>query len=209
VIRIIWRNVQRLDTKLDRLQATVAELERRFEWLSSQTGVAEPSADEAPEPAAAQTPEPIHAPPTEPPAEATEAAAAALAASQAPPARPAEAHFPVETLEDLELPPEEMETRQPEPAMAAEPAGEPAGEPAPSPWAQRWRAFKANVDWELFTGIKLFAWLGGLALFIAAGFFVKYSIDNNLIPPALRLAIGALAGVALIIGAGRFRAERY
>lgn len=74
---------------------------------------------------------------------------------------------------------------------------------------QRWEEFKANVDWELFTGVKLFAWLGGIALFIGAGFFVKYSIDKNLIPPEMRLAIGALTGLMLIIGATRFERARY
>ncbi len=74
---------------------------------------------------------------------------------------------------------------------------------------QRWERFKANVDWELFTGVKLFAGLGGLALFIAAGFFVKYSIDRNLIPPALRLAISAVVGLLLIVAGGRIGMTRY
>lgn len=73
----------------------------------------------------------------------------------------------------------------------------------------RWEQFKSNVDWELFTGVKLFAWLGGLALFIGAGFFVKYSIDRNLIPPALRLAISALIGLGLIVWSSRISKERF
>ncbi|MBN1663737.1 MAG: DUF2339 domain-containing protein [Deltaproteobacteria bacterium] len=69
----------------------------------------------------------------------------------------------------------------------------------PSALEEKWQEFKNNVDWEQFTGVKLFAWLGSFALFIGAIFFVKYSIDNNLIPPQLRLAIGALVGLAMII----------
>jgi len=86
---------------------------------------------------------------------------------------------------------------------------EPPGDRADSGWVKHWEEFKSNVDWELFTGTKLFAWLGGIALFIGAGFFVKYSIDRDLIPPALRLAIGALTGIVLIIASGRFERVRY
>ncbi len=50
----------------------------------------------------------------------------------------------------------------------------------PSEWSQQWRKFQENVDWEQFTGIKLFAWLGGIALLIGAGFFVKYTIDQTI-----------------------------
>ncbi|MDP2158383.1 MAG: DUF2339 domain-containing protein, partial [Nitrospirota bacterium] len=82
-------------------------------------------------------------------------------------------------------------------------------EPTISEWAQRWEEFKANVDWETFTGVKLFAGLGGIALFIGAAFFVKYSIDRDLIPPALRLAIGAVTGISLIVASGRFDRERF
>ncbi|BCS94813.1 hypothetical protein DSLASN_04450 [Desulfoluna limicola] len=78
-----------------------------------------------------------------------------------------------------------------------------------SSWASQWKSFKKNVDWELFAGTRLFAWLGGIALFIAAGFFVKYSIDNNLIPAQLRLAIGAVTGIALLISSGRIKTDRY
>ena len=35
-------------------------------------------------------------------------------------------------------------------------------------------------------GVKLFAWLGGLALFLGVAFFIKYSFDNNLVSPQLR-----------------------
>ncbi len=49
-------------------------------------------------------------------------------------------------------------------------------------------------------GVKGFAWLGGFALFLGVAFFVKYSFDNNLIPPELRVAIGFLAGLGLLVG---------
>jgi uncharacterized membrane protein len=49
-------------------------------------------------------------------------------------------------------------------------------------------------------GAKMFAWIGGLALFLGVAFFVKYSFEHNLIPPEVRVAIGFIAGVALIVG---------
>ena len=49
-------------------------------------------------------------------------------------------------------------------------------------------------------GAKLFAWIGGLALFLGIGFFVKYSFEHNLIPPEVRVAIGFARGPALLLG---------
>src|SRR5207253_8227649 len=59
---------------------------------------------------------------------------------------------------------------------------------------------KRTIDWEQFMGAKMFACVGGFALFLGVAFFVKYSFEHNLIPPELRVAIGFLAGIALVGG---------
>ena len=66
-----------------------------------------------------------------------------------------------------------------------------------------------SINWEQFMGAKLFAWLGGLALFLAVAFFVKYSFEHDLIPPAVRVAIGFLVGAGLVVGGLRIPREKY
>ena len=39
-------------------------------------------------------------------------------------------------------------------------------------------------------GVKLFAWIGGFVLFLGVVFLVKYSFENNLITPRMRIVIG-------------------
>ena len=56
------------------------------------------------------------------------------------------------------------------------------------------------INWEQFMGVKLFAWIGGLALFLGVVFFVKYAFEHNLVPPELRVAMGFLIGVGLVAG---------
>ncbi len=58
-------------------------------------------------------------------------------------------------------------------------------------------------------GAKLFAWLGGFALFLGVAFFVKYSFEHNLIPPEVRVALGFLLGLGLMIGGLRISREKY
>ena len=62
------------------------------------------------------------------------------------------------------------------------------------------RPTKPPIDWEQFMGAKLFAWIGGLALFLGIAFFVKYSFEHNLISPELRIAIGFVVGAGLVVG---------
>jgi uncharacterized membrane protein len=59
---------------------------------------------------------------------------------------------------------------------------------------------KPPINWEQFMGAQVFAWIGGLALFLGVAFFVKYSFEHNLISPELRVAIGFVIGVGLVIG---------
>src|SRR6476661_404783 len=106
----------------------------------------------------------------------------------------------------------------PEPKVEAVPSPSPAMTPAPvvsnttpepppiprellKPRApQIARPTKPPIDWEQFMGAKLFAWIGGLALFLGIAFFVRYSFEHNLIPPELRIAIGFVLGAGLIVG---------
>src|SRR5207237_486804 len=137
-----------------------------------------------------------------PPRSVEEARAAA-----APPSRPAEAPKPQPS---RPLPPPIPVT--PRAPLPARPQPRKPPQPAATPildvLEKRWKAFKDGVDWELFTGAKLFAWLGGLALFLAAGFFVKYSIDKNLIAPEIRLSIAASVGALLVAVSFRFAKGR-
>ena len=74
------------------------------------------------------------------------------------------------------------------------------GAPPPLPLPQHIPQVKAPaLNLEQFLGVKLFAWLGGLALFFGIAFFVKYSFEHNLIPPAARVAIGFVFGAGLLV----------
>jgi hypothetical protein len=79
------------------------------------------------------------------------------------------------------------------PPVPIPPPGRPAPVMAPPPP-------EPAINWEQFMGVKGFAWLGGFALFLGVAFFIKYSFDNNLVPPQLRVAIGFLAGLGLLVG---------
>lgn len=109
------------------------------------------------------------------------------------------------------------ESRKSAPSPAADPAQPghafpPAGPvrkiaPAPRPSRQpdrksrRAPSLPASFSWEYFIGAKLLSWIGGFVLFLGTGFFVKYSIDNELISPEWRVGLTYLAAAALL-GAG-------
>ena len=103
----------------------------------------------------------------------------------------------------------------PAPAVAAVPIVPPVGKPVPAPAKGTAPPPckpapipplapppqpKPAINWEQFMGVKGFAWLGGFALFLGVAFFIKYSFDNNLVPPELRVAIGFLTGLGLLVG---------
>jgi len=58
-------------------------------------------------------------------------------------------------------------------------------------------------------GVKMFAWVGGLALFLGVAFFIKYSFDNNLISPQLRVAMGFVTGLGLLVGGVMMSRKNY
>ena len=83
-------------------------------------------------------------------------------------------------------PPRAVVTPQPPPRP-------PRPEPAPAP--------EPRFDWESLVGLKGAAWLGGIALVIASLFFAKWTVDQGLVTPPLRIAGLVLAGVAALVWA--------
>jgi len=65
------------------------------------------------------------------------------------------------------------------------------------------------INWENFLGVRLFAWTGGLLLFLAVAFFVKYSFERNLITPLMRVMLGYLTGFVLLVASFRLSRQRY
>ncbi len=66
-----------------------------------------------------------------------------------------------------------------------------------------------SINWEQFMGAKLFAWLGGLALFLGVAFFVKYSFDHGWVPAEARAALGFIFSAGLVVGGLRLDRSRY
>ncbi len=112
-------------------------------------------------------------------------------AGEQPPAAPTEAEQPaapeppvppmppVETVADIQPPPV-----PPAPPVMA------ASERAPRGLEQR-------------LGARGFVWLGGACIALAGAFLVKYSIDEGLLGPGMRVILGILLGIALLV-AGDF-----
>lgn len=68
-------------------------------------------------------------------------------------------------------------------------------------------ALPSSFSWEYFIGARLLSWIGGFVLFLGTGFFVKYSIDNELISPEWRVTLTYLTAV-LLLGAGLSRLRK-
>jgi len=93
--------------------------------------------------------------------------------------------------------------REPEPIpQPAPPAPEPirpppAVPPEPAISAAAEKEWLARV--EETVGKRWMTWLGGLALFLSAAFFVKYAVDNQWLGPTTRVALGIVFGIALLV----------
>lgn len=120
---------------------------------------------------------------------------------------PAEVDRPVEV-------PSEAFARIPE---SREPAdGTPADEPFAAAADESWPTDTPDreqtppprkVDFEFRLGGRIYGWLGGIALALAGVFLVKYSLDQQLLSPTVRIVMGALFGIGLL-GAGQWMSRR-
>jgi uncharacterized membrane protein len=100
------------------------------------------------------------------------------------------------------VPPTPVVTRPvppPPPPSAPRPSPSPIGA-AFEPLVPPPRVLAApSFDWENLVGVKLFSGIAGIALVLAAVFFLKYSIDHGWLAPPVRVAIGIIVAVALLV----------
>jgi len=108
------------------------------------------------------------------------------------------------------VPPAASEKRPP---VAAKPATPPPVPPLPPPPPKRPAPTAgpppSGVDLESLVGVKLFSAIAGIALVVAAVFFLKYSVEHGWLQPPIRVLIGTAVGVALLVVCEIKAARRY
>jgi uncharacterized membrane protein len=136
-------------------------------------------------------------------------AALERAATAPAPGMPEE-HAPAFSAPVTPPPTEPSAARPAEPAAASEPepviaASSPVAPPPPAPV----RPAAPAMSLEERLGTQWAVWVGGLALALGGIFLVRYSIEQGLLGPGVRVTLGALLAAALI-GAGEWarRSER-
>ena len=122
-----------------------------------------------------------------------------------------EEHTPAFSAPAMPPPTEPAAARPAEPAAASEPepviaASSPVAPPPPPAPA---RPAAPAMSFEERLGTQWAVWVGGLALALGGIFLVRYSIEQGLLGPSVRVTLGALLAAALI-GTGEWarRSER-
>ncbi|HYN22478.1 MAG TPA: DUF2339 domain-containing protein [Thermoanaerobaculia bacterium] len=86
---------------------------------------------------------------------------------------------------------------------------EPAPPPRPPAPPPSVRLPKPSLDWENLVGVRLFSWMAGITLAIAAIFFLRHSIQHGWLSAPVRMAIGILTGAGLLVLCEWKAARRY
>lgn len=191
--------IVRLDAELSVLRGIVRELRKSGAAAGeTQAATAAPSVSGAPAAQAAETPaEPVSAPVVAPPPVVPPTPAgvppymAAYVVEQVSGASESGAGPQDATPQDVSAAPQDTAPPVEEtPIPPYVPPSPPPGAPAGPAW---------SFDWENLVGIKLFSWIAGIALVLAAVFFLKYSVEHGWLSPTIRATFGILTGATLLV----------
>ena len=176
----------RTRARVDKLERTVAELQHTIELLIKQMRLADTAASadrtETAQPAPATVVVPAKPAGTPPPA-----------ATLPPPVAPR----PVAPAPVIARPPTPAPAEAAPPARALEPAR--ASTPPRPPAIKLPSLTLPAFEWESLIGVKLFSAIAGVALVIAAIFFLRYSIEHGWLEPPVRVVIGIVVSIALLV----------
>ncbi len=138
------------------------------------------------------------------------AGAAPFKSEEPMPPAPAPVPEPIEEIKASSIPEELVDPWAGPPVKEyVEPAQFPPALPALLRKEEKEKAPGFTIDWEQFTGVKLFSWIGGFALFLGAVFFAKYSIEHGLISPLIRVIVGLIAGTAAVAASLQVQKRNY
>jgi hypothetical protein len=190
LVIVLWTKVSDLKRRLDQLESQIAQPPER-DFQPELRRASAKARTLAPSPPPAQPAQPAAAPPiVVPPPQPEPIAPQPAAAAPAPPAAPPRQAAPP-------VPPVPPAATPPPPAQPP-----PSG---PRVWTEEPRRF----DWESLVGVKLFSAIAGIALVIAAIFFLKFSVDQGWLQPPVRFAIGVITAIALLVVCEMKAARRY
>jgi uncharacterized membrane protein len=214
------REVKELAVMVTELRAQMRELHGRMtaqerERQRAETGVEVPGTRRAAEPEGGAVSQPQAVQPAIRPVAAPAVSLPPPAITTAPPPMMPPPVLPAQIrAEGISVPPPlPVPVVLPEPSAMGAMAGEVRSEasvvrPGMPPPVARVTETKAAFSLEQFLGVKMFAWVGGLALFMGIVFFVKYAFEHNLISPALRTTMGFLVGGGLVASGVRMRGSK-
>jgi len=190
---------------LDQQQRLLDEVSRRLREVRKEAPAERAAAEREPAPKIAQpvmpivvpapgpTPAPAPSPPVTPPP---------------PPISGVEPPPPAQAAPVPPVPPPAPPVPPVPPVVQPRPIAPPVARRAPPPPAPP-PALIERLDWEQLIGVKMFSAVAGIALVLAAVFFLRYSIDHGWLAPPVRVAIGLLTGIALLVACDLKAARRY
>jgi uncharacterized membrane protein len=207
----VKRRLRWVEDKLDQQRRALDELTNRLHEVRKvvDTDVRQRAPAEPAKPAATERPRPPIVEPSAMPVRPTPAPSAAVTPSRLPepgvapspaPAVPSAADVArTSTPVTTQAPPRPRTPRiDREGPPPIPPRPTPPRPPPPEPF-----------DWERLIGVKMFSAVAGIALVLAAVFFLRYSIDQGWLGPPIRTAIGVLTGIALLVVCDLKAARRY
>jgi hypothetical protein len=147
-------------------------------------------------------------PATSTPAGAPAAPAPPAAVPSGAPPRPARP--PVPPAARPPVPPAERPAAAPFSGPPAPPAGAPPRGPRPPQVpASAGGGGLSSFNWESLVGVKLFSAIAGIALLLAAVFFLRFSVEHGWLQPPVRVAIGVIVAIALLVTCELRAADKY
>lgn len=109
-----------------------------------------------------------------------------------------------------QTPPPAVKTKAPSPSVVLPPPipakEKPSPPPAPPPPEI---PQKPKVSLESRIGLGWLPRAGIVAILFSLAFFIKYSFDNDLLPPTARVAIGIFCGIALLVTGEIFQRKKF